>query len=157
MRLLSTLDQRDAGGLALTDSDHLTLLIKSLLETANAYTLHHSQGETYASYRASALRWEHQQRLFLKLQGTKSLFCLHENEFSEHAELPRANEVDDGQVFSVGTKPSDANGELMCNRCGKKGHQVSQCTTNLEKVKCFKCGDMGHISLNCPKQQKLSL
>ena len=56
VRLLSTLDQRDAAvGLALTDSDQLTLLIRSLPESAKAFTLHHSQGETCASYRMSAL------------------------------------------------------------------------------------------------------
>ena len=83
VRLLSTLDPRDAAGFTLTDSDQLTLLMRSLPESAKAYTLHHSQGETYASYRSSALRWEHQQRLFLELQGTKGCFGLHETELPE--------------------------------------------------------------------------
>ena len=119
VRLLSTLDQRDAVGLALTDSDQLTLLIRSLPESAKAYTLHHSQGETYASYRMSALRWEHQQRLFLELQGTKSLFGLHENDF-EHVATAKAIEVEDGQVFGVNVKTADAN-ESRCSRCGSRG------------------------------------
>ena len=28
-------------------------------------------------------------------------------------------------------------------------HDSSSCTTNLEKLKCFKCGQLGHASLNC--------
>ena len=151
VRLLSTLDQRDAVGLALTDSDQLTLLIRSLPESAKAYTLHHSQGETYASYRMSALRWEHQQRLFLELQGTKSLFGLRENEF-EHVAATKTIEIEDGQVSGVNVKTADAN-EVRCTRCGKQGHTLNQCTTDLSKVKCFKCNEKGHISVNCPKSQ----
>ncbi|CAE7748672.1 ZCCHC13 [Symbiodinium sp. CCMP2592] len=151
VRLLSTLDPRDAAGFPLTDSDQLTLLMRSLPESAKAYTLHHSQGETYASYRSSALRWEHQQRLFLELQGAKGLFGLHETEFSESAGSPEAGEGMDGHVFGMSARPSDAGSGVKCNRCGKKGHQVNQCTADLSKVKCFKCGEMGHISLNCAK------
>ena len=40
------------------------------------YTLHHSTGESFSSYRSSALRWEHQQRLYLELNGSKKLFSL---------------------------------------------------------------------------------
>ena len=86
--------------------------MKSLPESAKAYTLHHSQGETYASYRMSALRWEHQQRLFLELQGTKSLFGLHEKEF-EHVAIAKTIEIEDGQVFSMNAKTADAN-EVRC-------------------------------------------
>ena len=154
VRLLSTLDQRDAVGLALTDSDQLTLLIRSLPESAKAYTLHHSQGETYASYRMSALRWEHQQRLFLELQGTKSLFGLHETE-SEHVATEKTIEIEDGHVFGVNVKTADAN-EVRCTRCGKQGHAFSQCTTDFSKVKCFKCNEKAHISVNCPKSQGAS-
>ena len=151
VRLLSTLDPRDAAGFTLTDSDQLTLLMRSLPESAKAYTLHHSQGETYASYRSSALRWEHQQRLFLELQGAKGLFGLHEAGFPESPGVPEASDEMNGQIFGMSAKPSDAGGGVKCNRCGKKGHQVNQCTADLSKVKCFKCGEIGHISLNCAK------
>ena len=86
--------------------------LRSRAEAMSLSTLHHSQGETFASYRVSALRWEHQQRLFLELQGTKSLFGLHENEFSEHAEFQGQMRLMMARSFSVGTKPSDADSEL---------------------------------------------
>ena len=35
-----------------------------------------------------------------------------------------------------------------CTKCGKR-HDVSVCSTNMEKVKCYKCGKTGHISVNC--------
>ena len=33
---------------------------------------------------------------------------------------------------------------------------TSTCNTNLDKVKCYSCGDMGHIGANCPKKAKES-
>ena len=69
LRLVSTLIDEDVNGLGIGDSDQLTLLIRSLAEPAKSYVLHHSQGESYGAYRRSALKYEHQQRLFLELQG----------------------------------------------------------------------------------------
>ena len=71
LRLVSTLVSDDTVGLGVSDSDQLTLLVRSLPETAKQYVLHHSTGESYSSYRSSALRWEHQQRLFVELQGSR--------------------------------------------------------------------------------------
>ena len=60
-----------------------TLLIRSLAEPAKSYVLHHSQGESYGAYRRSALKYEHQQRLFLELQGNKKMFSLQPEGISE--------------------------------------------------------------------------
>ena len=32
---------------------------------------------------------------------------------------------------------------------GFRKHLAAQCTTDLSKTKCFKCGVYGHVSLNC--------
>ena len=138
-----------------SDSDQLTLLIRSLPEAAKQYTLHHSSGETFSAYRASALRWEHQQRLFLELQGSKKIFALHESYETQDTEGKGVEVTDqnEGTVCGLkgGTKGPGTQKGMKCERCGKKGHERSGCNADLTKTKCFKCGDFGHISLNCKK------
>ena len=85
----------DTVGLGVSDSDQLTLLVRSLPETAKQYVLHHSTGESYSSYRSSALRWEHQQRLFVELQRSKKLFSI--GEFGDD----KTEESKDGDVPMV--------------------------------------------------------
>ena len=46
LRLVSTLVSDDTVGLGVSDSDQLTLLVRSLPETAKQYVLHHSTGES---------------------------------------------------------------------------------------------------------------
>ena len=94
----------DTVGLGVSDSDQLTLLVRSLPETAKQYVLHHSTGESYSSYRSSALRWEHQQRLLVELQGSKKFFSIGEfgddkTEESKDGDVP--SETQEGQVFGV--------------------------------------------------------
>ena len=54
---------------------------------------------------------------------------------------------------------NQTSGRAMCNRCGKKSHQMSECT-NPSSVKCNKCKKLGHIKPECrgvqPPQQKQS-
>ena len=55
--------------------------------------LHHSQGESYGAYRRSAFKYEHQQRLFLELQGNKKMFSLQPEGVSElNVSNPEASE-----------------------------------------------------------------
>ena len=34
-----------------------------------------------------------------------------------------------------------------------KGHETSQCNTDMSRVRCFRCGEMGHVSVKCPSQK----
>ena len=165
LRLISTLVDCDVTGLGVSDSDQLTLLIRSLPEAAKQYTLHHSTGESFSSYRSTALRWEHQQRLFLELNGTKKLFSLQGSDETAGTDVTQGK---DGEVVD----PEEGNGNLAglkgggkgssvskldrCERCGKKGHERSQCSADMSKTKCFKCGEVGHISANCRKGTAVS-
>ena len=68
-KLLGTLPSHvDTVGLQLTNADLLLVLMKSLPEAVKSYTIHHSTGDTYSSYRQAACKWESQQRVFF---GTK--------------------------------------------------------------------------------------
>lgn len=55
LRLVSTLVGADVSDLGVSDSDKLTLLIRSLPEAAKQYTLHHSTGESFSSYGLSEI------------------------------------------------------------------------------------------------------
>ena len=148
----------DTSGLGVADSDQLTLLIRSrsLPEPAKSesYVLHHSQGESYGAYRASALKFEHQQRLFLELQGNKKMFSLQSEGFSEPSGsnpdgVEKGSDATDGNV--LGSKDSKG---IRCTRCGQKDHDSTKCSTDLSRKRCFKCHEFGHISTNCKGDAK---
>ena len=39
----------------------------------------------------------------------------------------------------------------VSRRCGRKNHKTENCSTTVSKVKCFSCGELGHISAHCSK------
>ena len=41
-----------------------------------------------------------------------------------------------------------------CSKCGSKRHDTNSCSVDLQKLKCFKCGQSGHISANCRNKGK---
>ncbi|XP_023768355.1 uncharacterized protein LOC111916936 [Lactuca sativa] len=52
--------------------------------------------------------------------------------------------------------------EVICNRCGRKGHTARYCKTPSQPTNqapragasqaCYGCGEVGHFSRNCPKE-----
>ena len=163
LRLVSTLIDEDVNGLGIGDSDQLTLLIRSLAEPAKSYVLHHSQGESYGAYRRSALKYEHQQRLFLELQGNKKMFSLQPEGVSElnvsNPEVSDGTPNMDGNIAGLKGDGKGSNGSVAktrCSRCGQRDHDGSKCTTDLSKKRCFKCHEFGHISTNCRGDAKNS-
>ena len=165
VKMVSTLDATDMSGLHIADSDQMTLLMRSLPHAARDHVLHHSGGDTYGSYRAAALKWEHKQRLFTELSGSKKMFSLQEGS-------PTGDNAEDGHFVSEndpsqegpisalkGTGKGSGGGASKsaekCTRCGKRGHVKDACTADLTKTKCFKCNSFGHISLNCQKSSNV--
>ena len=155
-KLLGTLPSHvDTVGLQLTDADLLLVLMKSLPEAVKSYTIHHSTGDSYASYRQAACKWESQQRMFLEQAPQGKSGKVHEVSFS-----PMSN----GSAGEFGAQSTewysiaddsmmiDAVGQNKCAKCGSKKHATSECQTDVSKLTCFRCSEKGHISANCPKK-----
>ena len=79
MKLASTLGG-DVTGLKIDDSDMLSMLVRSLPTHVKDYVLLHATGDTYASYREAARRFEYQHRLFRDLQTKKPTFAVRDEE-----------------------------------------------------------------------------
>ena len=84
--------------------------------------LHHATGESYSSYHSSALRWEHQQRIFVELQGSKQFFSIGEvgdekTEESKDGDMTSATQ--EGHVFGVkgGSKGSGSGLGKSASKC----------------------------------------
>ena len=71
-KLLGTLSSRiDATGLHVAEADLVAVLLRSLPEAVRTFCLHHTGGESYQAFRATALRWEQQQRAFAEFHPKK--------------------------------------------------------------------------------------
>ena len=155
-KLLGTLPSHvDTVGLQLTDADLLLVLMKSLPETVKSYTIHHSTGDTYASYRQAACKWESQQRMFLEQTPQGKVGKVHEVSFSPMSN-GSAGEfgAQSTEWFSISDDAMmvDAVGQNKCAKCGSKKHATSECQVDVTKLTCFRCSEKGHISANCPKK-----
>ena len=155
-KLLGTLPSHvDTVGLQLTDADLLLALMKSLPETVKSYTIHHSTGDTYASYRQAACKWESQQRMFLEQTPQGKVGKVHEVSFSPMSN-GSAGEfgAQSTEWFSIADDSMmvDAVGQNKCAKCGSKKHVTTECQTDVSKLTCFRCSEKGHISANCPKK-----
>ena len=145
----------DTVGLQLTDADLLLVLMKSLPETVKSYTIHHSTGDTYASYRQAACKWESQQRMFLEQTPQGKVGKVHEVSFSPMSNGSAGEFGAQSTVwFSIADDSMmvDAVGQNKCAKCGSKKHVTTECQTDVSKLTCFRCSEKGHISANCPKK-----
>ena len=146
-KLLGTLPSHvDTVGLQLTDADLLLVLMKSLPEAVKSYTIHHSTGGTYASYRQAACKWESQQRqrMFLEQTPQGKVGKVHEVSFSPMSN-GSAGEfgAQSTEWFSIADDSMmvDAVGQNKCAKCGSKKHVTTECQTDVSKLTCFRCSE----------------
>ena len=71
----------DATGLHVAEADLVAVLLRSLPEAVRTFCLHHTGGESYQAFRATALRWEQQQRAFAEFHPKKNLYQVTQVEF----------------------------------------------------------------------------
>ena len=126
----------------------LVILLRSLPEDAKKYVLHHSAADTYQVARLAALKYEQQQRFFLDLNlgGRKQvseLFDDHDDSYETAWYDFQENWETDGTVSAMTADRRE--------KCGRKGHKIANCRTDMSKVKCYSCGEYGHIGARCSK------
>ena len=151
-RLLGTLPSSvDATGLGMPEADLLLLLLKNLPEQVRSFVLHHASGESYMAYRSAARHYEERQRLFGDSKLGKQVNQVFGQTNPQNVEAISWNEHDglESGINSVGQ-------EGKCSKCGSRKHSSQECTTDLAKVRCFKCNAYGHIGANCSQGKKQS-
>ena len=150
-KLLGTLSSRiDAAGLHVAEADLVAVLLRSLPDAVRTFCLHHTGGESYHAFRATALRWEQQQRAFAEFHPKKNLYQVNQVEVSDESTAHYDMSASDGD----GNWNLDAVGGMKCGTCGSRKHSSNACDVDLSKLKCFKCQKFGHISVNCPERKK---
>ena len=154
-KLLGTLPTSvDVVGLQLSDADLLIILMRSLPEAVKSYTIHHSVGDTYQSYRTAARKWEMQQRMFLEqMGGSSGSKDRRVNEVMQSAGSSTSGAGSPAtEWFSIGEDfgTVDAVSTDKCQKCGSRKHSTPHCQIDLSKKKCFRCQQFGHVGMNCP-------
>ena len=152
----------DAVGLQLSDADLLMILMRSLPDSAKMYTVHHSQGDTYQSYRDAARKWELQQRMFVEQFSGSNTKERRVNEVgfatspSWEMQEASASSWSGAEWYPMDEEfgVSAVSAVRKCGKCGSRKHETGSCTTDLSKIKCFSCGSHGHIGANCKNREK---
>ena len=149
-RLLGTLPSSvDATGLGMPEADLLLLLLKNLPEQVRSFVLHHASGESCMAYRSAARHYEERQRLFGDSKLGKQVNQVFGQANPQQVEATSCSEHDglETGINAVGQ-------EGKCSKCGSRKHSSQECTTDLAKVRCFKCNAYGHIGANCSQGKK---
>ena len=148
MRMVGALPLEFQVGLQIQNSDQLSLLVRSLPNDARSYALMHSPGETYQQYRMAARRFENQHRLFKDLVPRRGVVNLVEDFQGSGIPNEDTQEIEgEGETEHVaGLNQTQG---PRCLKCGSKKHDSGSCTTDMSKLRCFKCNQLGHASLNC--------
>ena len=147
------------------------MLLRSLPSDVKNYVVLHASGEGYTDYRfdyrSAALKFEQQQRLFqelgggsgrnmhaLEAEGDWSTYYGYEDEQDYYAEGAEEEwEWDPESELWLNTAAINKNSGVKCRKCGKTGHMQKDCSTNMGRVKCFKCGTERAYWRELPSQQ----
>ncbi len=150
MRMVGTLPLEFQVRLQIQDSDQLSLLVRSLPTDARSYALVHSPGETYQQYRVSARRFENQARLFKDLvpsrRGVVNLVEDFQGLGAPNDDETHENEGEGETELVTGLNQNQG---PRCLKCGSKKHDSGSCSTDMSRLRCFRCNQLGHASLNC--------
>ena len=102
--------------------------LRSLPEAVRTFCLHHTGGESYQAFRATALRWEQQQRAFAEFHPKKNLY-----QGSDESTVQYDMSASDGD----GNWNLDAVGGVKCGTCGSRRHSSNAYATHeVAKVRC---------------------
>ncbi len=97
----------------------------------------------------AARNWEERQRLFgdRKFGFVKQVFDKGSEGQGSTVMLANGSDGENGgNINAVGTKQK-------CQKCGSRKHSTSECSTDLSKVRCFRCNLHGHIGIKCPQSK----
>ena len=75
----------------MAEPDLVSILLRSLPDSVKGFVVHHSDGESYTSYRNAAQRWERQQRMFsdLGVSGKRQFLPIRESQCAGIIRLDR--------------------------------------------------------------------
>eukprot|EP00435_Cladocopium_sp_Y103_P018792 s5092_g4.t1 len=147
------------------------MLLRSLPHEVRSYATLHAAGDAYVDFRAAALRFEQQQRMFAELSGSSSSGArgVHALESAETAEewwgydqegydnSEYAQEEDpddewewdeDAQMWisaTVARGKVSPKSNVKCHLCGRRGHIAKHCKADMSKVKEWMKGQQ-HLS-----------